>query len=159
MLFPVVTYRCEGWTIKKAEHWRTDAFELWCWRKFLRVSWIKKIKPVNSKGNQLQIFIGRTDTKVEAPVLWPPDRKSQFIGKDPDAGKDWGHEEKEATENEMVEWHHQFNGHEFERTPGNSEGQGSLECCSPWGHKELDMTEWLNNNNSTWEPTVQQSLY
>ena len=91
--------------------------------------------------------MGRTDAEAGAPILWPPDVKSRLIGKDPDIGKDGGQEEKGATENETVRWHHQFNGHESEQTPGNSEGQGSLECCSLWGHKELDMTELLNKNN------------
>ena len=89
MIFPVVMYGCESWTIKKAEHFSTDALELWCWRKLLRVPWtVQGIQPVNPKGNQSWIFIGRTDAEVEAPKLWPPDAKSQFIGKDPDAGKE-----------------------------------------------------------------------
>ena len=104
-----------------------------------------KIKLVNPKGNEPWIFIGRTD--AEAPILWPPDAKSQLIGKDPDAGKDWRQEEKGATEDEMVGWHHWLNGHEFEKAPGNGKGQGSLVCCSPWGRKESDMMEQLNNNN------------
>ena len=90
------------------------------------------------------LFIGRTD--AETPRLRPPDAKSQLIRKDPDAGKDWGQEEEGVTENEMVGWHHQLNGHEFEQIPGEG-GQGRLVCCSPWGHKGLDMTEWLNDNN------------
>ena len=106
----------------------------------------KKIKPVNPKGNQPWTFIRRTDAEAEAPILWPLDAKSQVIGKDPDAGKDWRQEEG-MTEVEMVGWHHRLNGHESEQTPGAGEGQGSLAYCSPWGHKELDMTEWLNNNN------------
>ena len=110
------------------------------------VSWespldCKEIKPVNLKGNQFWIFIGRTDTEAEIPILWPPDAKSWLIRKDPDAGKDWRQGEKRAAEDEMV-------GHEFEQTLGDSEGQGSLACCSPWGHKELDTTERLNNNNN-----------
>ena len=88
MVFPVPMYRYKSWTIKKAECWRTDAFELWCWRRLLRVPW--RSKPVNPKGNQSCIFFGRTDAEAEAPVLWPPDAKSQLIGKDPDAEKDWG---------------------------------------------------------------------
>ena len=104
----------------------------------------KEIKPVNLKGNQSWLFIGRTD--AEAPILWPPDAKSWLIGKDPDAGKDWGQEEKQATEDEMVGWHHQFNRNELEQTLGDSEGQGSLVCCSPWGCTEWDATEWLKNN-------------
>ena len=85
------------------------------------------------------MFIGRTDAKAETPILWPPDEKSRLIGKDPDAGKDQG-QEKGVTEKEMVGWHHQFNGHGFGWTPGDSEGQGSLACCSPWGFKESDMS-------------------
>ena len=97
----------------------------------------KEIKPVNPKGNQPWLFIGRTDGKAEAPVLWHPDVKRQLIGKDPDAGKDWGQEEKGAAENEMVGWHHWLNGHVFEQTLGDSKGHGSLVCCSPWGHKRV----------------------
>ena len=91
------------------------------------------------------MFIGRTDT--EAPIVWPPDAKSRLIGKDPDAGKNWGQEEKGMTEDEMVGWHHSLTEHEFEQTLGDSERQESLVCCSPWGCKELDTTEWLNNKN------------
>ena len=90
----------------------------------------KKIKPVNLKGNQPWIFIGRTDAEAKAPILWPPDVKSWLIGKDPDAVKDWRQEEKGMTKNEMVRWHHKLDGHEFEQTPGDSEGQGSLACYS-----------------------------
>ena len=100
----------------------------------------------NPKGNQSWILIGRTDAEAEAPILWPPDIKNWFIGKDPDAGKDWGQEEKGMTEDEMVGWHHQLNAHEFEQAPGDGEEQGSLACCSPWGLKELDTSEWLNNS-------------
>ena len=97
------------------------------------------IKLVNPKWNQPWISIGRTDAEAEAPILWPLDAKSQFIGKDPDAGKDWG-QEKGMTEDEMVRWHHQLNGHEFGQTPGDSERQGSLACCSLWNCKESDTT-------------------
>ena len=103
-----------------------------------------EIKPVNSKGNQPWVLIGRTDAEAEASVLWPPDAKSWLTGKDPDAGKDWW-QEKWAAEDEVVGWHHRLNGYEPEKTLGDSEGQGSLACCSPWGHKELNTTEWLNN--------------
>ena len=102
----------------------------------------KEIKPVNLKGNQPWIFIGRTE--AEAPTLWPPDIDSWLIGKDPDCGKDWKQKEKTPTEDKMVGWHHQLYEHLFEQTPGDSEGQGSLTCCSLWGHKESDMTERLN---------------
>ena len=104
----------------------------------------KEIKPVNPKGNESWIFIGRTDAEAEAPILWPPDVKNWLIGKDPDAGKDWRWEEKGMTEEEMVGWHHWLNGHEFEWTLGDSEGQGGLACYIPWSCKELDMTERLN---------------
>ena len=98
----------------------------------------KEIKPVNPKGNPPWIFIGKTDT--EAPILWPPDAKSWLIGKDPDVGENWGQEEKVVTEDEMTGWHYWFNGHNFQQATGDSEGQGSLVCCSPSGYKELDMT-------------------
>ena len=144
MVFPVVMYGCESWTIKKDEGWRTDAFELWCWRRLLRVPWTA-IKPVNPKGNQSWIFIGRTDAEAEAPILWSPDVKSWLISKDPDAGKDWGQEEKGMTEDEMVGWHHWLYGHEFKQALGAGDGQGSLaQLYSPWGRKESDTTERLN---------------
>ena len=101
----------------------------------------KEVKPVNPKGNQPWIVIGRTDAELQAPVLWPPDVKSRLTGKDPDAGKDWRQEEKGMTEDEMVGWHHWLNGHEFEQAQGDGEGQGSLACCSPWGREEWDTTE------------------
>ena len=142
MVFPVVMYGCESWTIKKAEHWRTDAVELWCWR---RVPWdSKEIKPVNPKGNRSWIFIRRTDAEAEGPILWSHDAKGQLIRKDHDAGKDWRQEEKGMTEDEMAGWHHRLEWHEFEQALGVGDGQGSLACCSPWGHKESDTTERLN---------------
>ena len=104
----------------------------------------KEIKPVNPKGNQSWIFIGRTDVEAEAPILWPPDVKNWLIGKDPDAGKDWRQEEKGTTEDVMAVWHHWLDGQEFEQALGVGDGQGSVACCSPWGRKESDMTERLN---------------
>ena len=104
----------------------------------------KEIQPVHPKGNQSWMYFGRTDVEAETLVLWPPHAKSWLIWKDPDARKDWRQEEKGTTEDEMVGWHHQLNGHEFGWTPGVGDGQGSQECCSSWGCKELDMTEWLN---------------
>ena len=102
----------------------------------------KEIRSFNPKGNQSWILIGRND--AEPPVLWSPDVKSRFIGKHLDAGKDWRQVEKGMTEDETAGWYHQLGGHEFEQAPGDG-GEGSLACCSPWGHKELDTTEWLNN--------------
>ena len=127
---------CESWTVKKAEHRRIDAYELCCWRRLLRVPWTARIiKPVNPQQNQPWIFIGRIDVEAEGPILWLPDMKSWLIWKDPDAGKDWRQEEKQMTEDEMVGWHHWFNGYEFEQTLGDSERQGSQRCCSPGGHR------------------------
>ena len=137
---------CESWNIKKAEHQRIDAFQLWCSlkRRLLRAPWtarrsnksiLKEISPEYS-------LEGFTEAKV--PVLSPLDGKNWLIGKDPDAGKGWRQEEKGTTEDEMVGWHHRLNGCGFEQAPGDGEGQQSLACCSPWGHKDSDMTEWLN---------------
>ena len=143
-VFPVVMYGCESWTIKKAECQRIDAFELWCWKRLESPLDCKEIKSVNPKGNHTWIFIGRTDVEAETPILWPPDAKNWLLGKDPDAGKDWRQEEKGTTEDEMVGWHHRVDGHEFEQVLGVGDRQGSLVCCSPWGRKESDTTEWLN---------------
>ena len=157
MVFPVIMSGCESWIIKKPKHWRIDDFELWCCRRFLRVPWtarrsspkysleglILKLK-LHPKGNQSQIFTGKTDAEAETPILWPPDTKNWLIWKDPDVGKDWRQEEKGMTEDEMVGWHHRLNGHGFGWIPGVGEGQGGLACCDSWGRKESDMTERLN---------------
>ena len=155
MVFPVVMYGCDSRTIKKAEHWRIDAFALWCWRRLLRIPWTAEIQ-MNPEGSQSWIFIGRTDVETETPILWPPDSKKWLIGKDPDAGKDWGQEEKGLTEDEMTGWHHRLNSHEFEQAPGVGDGQGRLGCYSSWGCKESDTTEWLNWTDLDWtfSPTV-----
>ena len=104
----------------------------------------EEIKPVNPKGNQPWIFIRRTGAEAEAPILWPPDVKSQLIGKDSDAGKNWKQKEKRVAEDEMVGWCYRLNGQEFDQTLGVGDRQGSLACCSPWDHKESDTTKWLN---------------
>ena len=104
----------------------------------------KEIQPVHSKGDQPWVFFGRNDPEAETPILWPPDVKNWFIGKDPDAEKDWMWEEKGTTEDEMAGWHYWLNGHEFEQAPRVGDGQGCLTCRSPWGHKESDTTERLN---------------
>ena len=126
MVFPVVMYGCESWTIKKAKRRTIDAFELWCWRRCLRIPWTSKrsspsfrMQTVHPKINQHWIFIGKTDVEAKTPILWPPDAKSWLIGKEPDAGKDWRQEEKGMTEGEMVGWHHQLDGHEFEQALGS----------------------------------------
>ena len=123
------------------DSWKSLDYKSWTYKKVLDY---KKIKPVNPKGDHSWIFIGRTNAAAEAPIIWPPDANSQLIRKYPDGGKDWRQEEKGTREAKMVGWHHWFNG----QTPGDSEGQGGLVCCSPLGHKELDMTEQLKNNNS-----------
>ena len=135
---------CESWIIKKVEHRKIDAFELWCWRRLLRVPWTaRRSNQSILKEISHLIFIGRTDVEAETPILWPPDAKSWLIWKDPDAGQDWGQEEKGMTKDEMVGWHHQHNGHRFGWTPGVGDGQGALACCGSWGHKESDTTERL----------------
>ena len=144
MVFPMVIYGCESWTVKKAERRRIYAFELWCWRRLLRVPWtarrsnqsiIQEISP----GCSLEGLM-----LAETPILWPPDAKSWLIRKDPEAGRDGGQEEKGMTEDETVGWHHRLDGHEFEWTLGVGDGQGGLACCNSWGRKELDTTERLN---------------
>ena len=147
MVFPVVMYGCESWTIKKAECRRIDAFELWCWRRLESPLDCKEIQPISPKGNQSWIFIGRTDAEAETPILWPPDAKNQLLGKAPDAGKDWRREEKRMTEDEMVGWHHCLDGHEFEQASGVDNKQGSLACCSPWCRKESDTIDWTQVNS------------
>ena len=132
----------ESWTVKKAEHQRIDALELVSEKILESPLGCKEIQSVHSKGDQPWVFIGRTD--AETPILWPPHAKSWLIGKDPDAGRDWGQEEKGTTEDEMTGWHHGLDGCESEWTPGVGDGQGGLACCDSWGRKESDMTERLN---------------
>ena len=153
MVFPVVMYGCESWTVKKAERRRIDAFERWApknwcfWTVVLEKTLespldCKEIQLDNPKGNQSRIFIGGTDAEAEAPILWPSDVKSWLIWKDPDAGKDWRQEEKGTTEDKMGWWHHWLNGHEFEEALRDGEGQGSLLCCSSCAAKSQT---WLSN--------------
>ena len=135
------------WELDYEESW---VLKNWCfWTLVLEKTLespldCKEIQPVHPKGDQFWVFFGRTDAEAETPLLWPPDEKSWLIGKDPDAGKDWGQEEKGTTEDEIPGWHHPLNGHEFEGTPGVDDGQGGLACCSSLGRKESDMTERLN---------------
>ena len=135
------------WELDCEESW---ALKNWCfWTVVLKKTLesplnCKEIQPVHPKGDQSWVFIERTDVEAETPILWPPDMESWLIWKDPDAGKDWGQEEKGTTEDEMVGWHHQLNGHGFGWTQGVVDGQGGLVCCGSWGCKELDMTEWLD---------------
>ena len=117
----------------------------------------KEIQPVHSKGDQSWVFFGRNDAKAETPVLWPPHAKSWFIGKDSDAGRDWGQKEKGTTEDEMAGWHHWLDGRESEWTPGVGDGQGGLECCDSWGRNELDTTEWLNRTERLCSLTISET--
>ena len=134
MVFPVVIYGCESWTVKKAECWRIDAFELWCWRRLLRVPWTER------RSNQSILKEIRPGCSLERLMI---KLKLQYFGylmqswlvKDFDAGRDWGQEEKGTTEDEMAGWHHRLDGREFEWTPGVGDGQGGLACCDSWGHK------------------------
>ena len=139
MVFPSVMYGCEIWTVEKVESRRIDIFKLWSWRRLLRIPWtarrsnqsiLKEINPVYSLEGLMKL-------------------KHWLIGKDLDAGKDWG-QEMGMTEDEIAGWFHRLNGHESEQTLGHSEGQGSLVCCTPWGHKESDTTYRLNNNNGNY---------
>ena len=145
MVFPAVMYGCESWTIKKAESRRIDASELWCWGRFLRAPWIAR------RSNKSILKEISPEYSLEGLML---DLKLQYFGhlmwransfeKKPDAGREWRQEEKGTTEDEMVGWHCWLDGHEFEHAPGVGDGQGNLACCSPWGHKESDMTDSLN---------------
>ena len=142
MVLPVVMYGCES-----EESW---ALKNWCfWTVVLEKTLespldCKEVQSVHLKGDQSWVFIGRPDAKAETPILWPPHVKSWLIGKDSDAGRDWGQEEKGRTEDEMAGWHHRLDGHESEWTPGVDDGQGGLACCNSWGCQESDTTERLN---------------
>ena len=131
----------ESWVLKNSCFW-TVVLE----KTFKSPLDCKRIQPVHPKGDQSWVFIGRTDVEAETPILWQTDVKNWLIEKDPDAGKDWRQKEKGTTEDKMVGWHHWLDGHEFEQSPKVGDGQGGLVCCSPWGHKESDMTEWTELN-------------
>ena len=144
MVFPVVMYGCESWTVKKAERQGIDAFELWCWRRFLRVPWTAKrsnqpiLKEI-SPGCSLEGMMLKLKLQYFGHLMWRVDPLEKT-----DAGRDWGQKEKGTTVDEMAGWHHWLDGREFEWTQGVGDGQGGLACCSSWGCKELDTTEWLN---------------
>ena len=151
MVFPAVMYGCESWTIKKAECWRTDVFELWCWRRLLRVPWTER------RSNQSILKEVSPEYSLEGLILKLQYfgylmQKKWLIGKDPDAGKDWRQEEKGMTEDEMVRWHHRLDRHEFEQALGVGDGQGSLSMayCSPWDHKEsTKLSNWTEHPGQT----------
>ena len=149
MVFPVVMYGCDSQTIKKAERWRTGTFELWSWRKLLRVSWTVRrsnqsiLKEINCEYSLEGLML-----KLKLPYFGHLMWRTDLLEKTLMLGKIGGRRRRGRQEDEMVGWHHWLNGHEFEQTPGDGEGQGSLACCSPWGRKLLDMTEKLNNDSS-----------
>jgi len=158
MVFLVVMYGCESWTVKKAERQRIDGFELWCWRRLLRVPWtarrsnqsILKISPgISLEGMML---------KLQLQYFGHLMRRNWLIGKDSDAGRDWGQEEKGTTEDEMAEWHHWLNGRESEWTLGVGDRQGGLVCCDSWGCKESDMTERLKWIELNWKPNFKKNV-
>ena len=145
MVFPVVMCGCESWTMRKAEHRRIDAFELWCWRRLLRVPWTarrsnKSILKEIGPGCSLEGMMLKLKLQYFGHLM----RRVDSLEKNSDAGRDFGQEEKGMTEDEMAGWHHWLDGHESEWTPGVGDGQGGLECCDSWGRKELDTTEWLS---------------
>ena len=163
MVFPVVMNGCESWTIKKAEHWRIDAFELWYWRRLLRVPWTarRSNQSVHSEGDQSWDVFRRNDAEAETPVLWPPDVTSWLIWKDPNAGNDWRQEEKgtekRTAEDEMVGGDREADSRGWDGWMASliqwtwvwvncrsGDGQGDLACCSPWRRKQSDTTEGLN---------------
>ena len=150
MVFPVVMYGCESWTVKKVEHWRTDAFELWCWRRLLRVPWtarrsnqsiLKEISPgCTLEGLMLKLklqYFGYLMRRVDSL------EKTLMLG-------GIGGRRRRGQQDEMAGWHHRLDGHEFEWTLGVGYGQGGLACCNSWGHKESDMTERLNWTELNW---------
>ena len=143
----VTLYLCKMWELDCEESWALKNW--WFWTVVLEKTLespldCKEIQPVHSEGDQTWVFFRRNDAKAETPVLWPPHVKSWLIGKDSDAGRDWGQEEKGTTEDEMAGWHNQLDGREFEWTPGVGDGQGGLACCDSWGRKDSDTTEQLN---------------
>ena len=148
MVFPVVVYGCESWTVKKAERRRIDAFKLWYWRRLSRVPWTARrsnqsILKETSPECSLEGLMLRLKLQYFGFLMWTVE-KTPLIEKDPDAGRDWGQEEKGTTEDEIAGWHHWLDRREFEWTPGVGDGQGGLACCDSWGRKESDTTERLN---------------
>ena len=165
MYYPGIAHSLLGRTEKSSQGYGFSSGHVWMWELDCEESWAlknwcfwtvvlektlespldcKEIQPVHSKGDQSWVFFGRNDAKAETPVLWPPHMKNWLIGKDSDAGRAWGQEEKGTTEGEMAGWHHLLDGREFEWTPGDGDGQGGLVCCDSWGRKELDTSERLN---------------
>ena len=138
-------YRCESWTIKKAEYWKIDIFELWCWRRLLSVPWTSRrsnqsiVKEFSPEYSLEELML-----KLILQYFGHLMQRADSLEKYPYAGHNWRQEEEKWTEDEMVGWHHQLDGHKFEQAPGVGDGQGSLVCCSPWGHKKSDTTEPLN---------------
>ena len=157
MVSPVVTYGCESWTLKRTKSRRIDAFRLWCRRRLLRVSWTARRSNLSSlKEINAEYLLEGLILKLKFQYPGHLMGKADSLEKDLDAGKDWRQEEKGMTEDKMVGWHHQLKGHGFGWTPGVGDGQGGLACCSPWGHKESDTTEWLNWTEFVFGPDLLQ---
>ena len=150
MVFPVVMYGCETWTVKKAERRRIDAFEVWCWRRLLRVPWTAR-RSNQSILKEIIPGISLEGMMLKLKLQYFGHLMSWLIGKDSDAGRDWGQEEKVTTEDEMAGWHHWLCvWRESEWTPGAGDGQGGLVCCDSWGRKESERTEQLNWTELNW---------
>ena len=154
----VVTHGCENWTVKKAEHQIIDSFKLWCWRRLLKVQWTARrsnqsILRENHPGNLLERLMLKLKFQYFGHLIWT----ANSLEKVPDSGEDWGQKEKRGSEDEMAGWHHPLNGQDFEQTPGDSEGQGTLTCCSPWGHKESDTTCNGTKTNVSLKEWIKQS--
>ena len=154
IVFPVVMYGCESWTVKKAECWRIDAFELWCWRRLLRVPWTARRSSQSilreiSPGISLEGMMLKLKRQYFGHLMRRVDSLEKTV-----AGRDWGQEEKGTTEDKMAGWHHRLDGDESEWTPGIGDGQGGLACCNSWGRKESDTTEWLNWTELTLKYTL-----
>ena len=155
MVFPMVMYGCESWTVKKAECQRIDAFELWCWRRLLRVPWTARRSNQSIKENQSWLFTERTDAEAETPILWSTDVKNWLIWKDPDAGNNWGQEEKGETEDGMVGWYHWLSGHEFGQT---QETVKDREAWSAAVHGAAKSWMRMSNWTTTWKNWVIKDL-
>ena len=157
-VFPVIMYGYESWTMKKAERWKIDAFELWCWRRLLRFPWTARrsnqsIQKVISLGCSLEGLMLKLKLQYVGHLMWSADSMEKTL-----AGKDWGQEEKDKRrgkrEDDMVGWHHRLDGHGFGWTPGVCDGQGGLACCGSWGHRESDTTEQLN-----WTEVIKKKVF
>ena len=151
-------YECESWTIKKAECQRIDPFELRCWRRLLRVPWTTR-RSNQSILKEISPEYSSVGLMLKLKLQYLPESKNRPTGKDPDAGKDWRQEEKGTTQDEMIGWQHRLNEHEFEQALGDGDGQGGLVCCSPWGHKQIRLSNWTTTKALSGLIKVRQSMW